>query len=144
MLEAVQNHLEGWTSNLLSYGGRITLVKAMLSAMPLHYMQAFRIPVGVIKHIDRMRINFLSKGNEVCKGINCLVNWERVCALKINGGLGIIDLTCQNEALLAKWIWSIESKPKSLWPSTVRSLQGLDSANGLQSLLLDASFFLKV
>lgn len=64
-------------------------------------MQAFRLPVGVVKHIDKMRRNFLWKGNETCKGINCLVNWERVCMMKIDGGLGIIDLQCQNDALLA-------------------------------------------
>lgn len=32
------------------------------------------------------------KGNYECKVINYLVNWERVCTLKVNGGLGIIDL----------------------------------------------------
>lgn len=109
MLEAVQRKMEGWISNFLSYGNIITLVKAVLSAMPLHYMQTFRIPVRVIKHIDKMRRSFLWKGNEVCRGINCLVNWDRVCALKLNGGMGIINLTCQNEALLTKWIWYIES-----------------------------------
>ena len=93
-------------SNFLSYGGRITLIKAVLSAMHLHYMQAFKIPVGVIRHIDKMRRNFMWKGTEIYKGINCLVNWERVCNLQENGGLGIIDLNCQNDALLIKWLWA--------------------------------------
>lgn len=44
------------------------------------------------------------------QGINCLVNWERVCALKVNGGLGIIDLSDQNDALLTKWLWDLETK----------------------------------
>lgn len=74
-----------WTSNFLSYGGRVTLVKAVLLAMSLHYMQALRIPKGVIKHIDKMRRDFLWKGNSECKSINCLANWEIVCALKSNG-----------------------------------------------------------
>lgn len=41
MLAVVQAKIQGWTLGFLSYGGRITLVKAMLSGMPLHYLQAF-------------------------------------------------------------------------------------------------------
>lgn len=33
---------------------------------------------------------FLWKGNDPCSGLNCLVNWDRVCTIKSNGGLGII------------------------------------------------------
>lgn len=102
MLEAVQNRMEGWMSNFLSYEGRITLIKAVLLAMPLNYMQALKIPVGVIKHLDKMRQNFVWKGNDTCKGIYRLVNWDIVCASKLNGGLGIINLRLQNDALLTK------------------------------------------
>lgn len=55
------------TSNLLSYGNRITLIKAILSSMTLRYMKAFKLLVEVIKHIDRMTRNILWKGNEACK-----------------------------------------------------------------------------
>lgn len=119
----------------------ITLIKAVLSVMPLHYMQAFKVIVGIIRHIDKMRRNFMWKGNDICKGINCLVNWERVCSMKINGGLGIIDLQCQNDALLTKWFWNIEKCPESLWANTVKSLHGLDSAAQIQLIRQDISFF---
>ncbi|XP_078169500.1 uncharacterized protein LOC144563911 [Carex rostrata] len=40
ILEAVQARLQRWKTNIISYGGRVTLVKSVvLSAMPLHYMQ---------------------------------------------------------------------------------------------------------
>ena len=74
MLQSVQKIMEGWKSNFLSYGGRITLVKAVLSAIPIHFMQALRLPKGIIKHIDKMRRSFLWRGNNACKGIHCLVN----------------------------------------------------------------------
>lgn len=74
MLEALQRRIEGWTASLLTFGGRVTLVKAVLSAILLHFMQAMRMPKGVIRHIDRMQRKFLWKGMEICKGINCLVN----------------------------------------------------------------------
>lgn len=34
--------------------------------------------------------------------INCLINWERICTPKLNGGLGIIDIQVQNVTLLTK------------------------------------------
>lgn len=73
LIQAVQARLASWKSNLLSYGGRATLVKVVLTALPLHFMQAIRIPKGVIKHIDQTRRAFLWKGNNPCKGIHCLV-----------------------------------------------------------------------
>lgn len=85
MLSAIQAKLEGWTSNFLLYSRSVTLVKAVLSAMPLYHMQALKVLVVVIKYIDQIRRKFLWKGNDTCKGINCLMNWETVCALKING-----------------------------------------------------------
>lgn len=78
------------------YRGRLKLVKAVLTTLPLHYMQAIKIPKGVIKHIDRVRRQFLWKGNQICRGINCLVSWDRVCALTTNGGMRILDLKTQN------------------------------------------------
>ena len=112
------------------------MVKAVLSAIPLHHMQAMKIPVGTIKHIDKMRRNFIWKGNDTCKGFNCLVNWEQVCALKVNGGMGIIDLTCQNAALLTKWIWAIVKKPDGLWASAVTELYGNSPNNILGGQIL--------
>lgn len=100
MLQAIRSRLEGWTVNFLSYGGRLTLIKSVLPAIPLHYMQVLRIPKVVFKHIDKMRRNFLQKENDICRGMNCLVNQEMVSSLKSHGGLRIIDLGCKNEALL--------------------------------------------
>jgi hypothetical protein len=53
LIESEQNRLCGWKGVLLSPGGRTTLVKSVLSAMSLHFMQVFLIPQGIIKHIDR-------------------------------------------------------------------------------------------
>lgn len=128
MLEAVRAKMEGWTSNFLSYGGRVTLIKRSCrqclytTSKPSNYWWGSR------SIFDRMRRNYLWKGNATCKGINCLVNWERVCTLKINGGLGIIDLQHQNDALLLKWIWAIENNPEDIWASTLRRFHGITGA----------------
>jgi hypothetical protein len=43
-----------------------------------------------------------------------LVDWGIVCTPKNQGGLGVLDLKCMNEALLAKCIWNIENS-NGLW-----------------------------
>lgn len=64
--------------------------------------------------------------------------------MKINGGLGIIDLQCQNDALLVKWLWNIEKCPESLWANTIMSLHGVNSVTQIQSIRQDiSSFFVK-
>lgn len=128
LIEAVQHRLASWQSAFLSYGGRLTLVKAVLTALPLQYMQVITIPRGVIKHIERARRQFLWRGNQPCKGINCLVSWDRVCRLKKNGGMGILDLDIQNKALLTKWLWKLDMERESMWSQTMAQLYGIQSS----------------
>lgn len=89
-----------------------------------------------------MRRSFLWKGGQECRGINCLVNWERTCALKLNGGMGILDLNQQNEALLVKWIWQIENKPEGQWSQTLAHLYQIRKGEEI-ALRSDSSFFMK-
>ena len=62
MIAAVQGRMEGWKSRLLSLGGRVTLVKSVMSAMPIHNMRAFKIPKCVVKHT--VRCDEISYGKE--------------------------------------------------------------------------------
>ncbi|KAJ4799837.1 RNA-directed DNA polymerase (reverse transcriptase)-related family protein [Rhynchospora pubera] len=49
LLDAFQRKLDGWKSRFLSSAGRLTLVKAVLTALPLHYMQVIQLPHWLIK-----------------------------------------------------------------------------------------------
>lgn len=129
IINIIQQKMEGWKSNLLSFGGRLTIVKAVLTAIRLHHMQTIRLPKGVVQQIDRLRRKFLWKGNKTCRGIICLVNWERVCALKSNGGMGVINLSVQNETLLAKWLWKIVAQQEGHWPQIIQKLYGISNIN---------------
>lgn len=39
-----------------------------------------------------------------------LVKWKTCCMPKSQGGLGILNLDLFNKALLAKWLWKLESE----------------------------------
>jgi hypothetical protein len=76
----------------------------MFSALPTFYMCSLKLPPQVIKQIDVYRKHCLwSKGDINRKG-SCLAAWETACKPKTQGGLGIIDIKSQNDALLMKFL----------------------------------------
>ncbi|KAJ3697089.1 hypothetical protein LUZ61_000794 [Rhynchospora tenuis] len=124
LLDAFQRKLEGWQTKFLSLGGRLTLVKTVLTALPLHYMQVIKLPNWLVKQLDGMRRSFFWKGREKCLGGHCLVNWAKCCLPRKCGGLGILNLIIQNQALLMKWLWKLKLEPNSTWTSSVQLLYG--------------------
>ncbi|KAJ4818335.1 RNA-directed DNA polymerase (reverse transcriptase)-related family protein [Rhynchospora pubera] len=124
LIDAFQRKLDGWKARFLSSAGRLTLVKSVLSALPLHYMQVFYFPSWLIKHLDGIRRRFFWRGKDKCLGGHCMVNWRKCCLPKRAGGLGIIDLSLQNQALLLRWLWKLKAEPTSTWASTILDLYG--------------------
>ncbi|KAJ4766125.1 RNA-directed DNA polymerase (reverse transcriptase)-related family protein [Rhynchospora pubera] len=116
-----QQKLSGWSASLLSIAGRTVLLNACLSSLPIYFMSAFKLPSWVIRKVDALRRNFLWHGNRQGKLI--LVSWDRVCLPKIVGGLGVLDLSVMNKALLARWLWAWISKKESIWTSLHSILQ---------------------
>ncbi|KAJ3691188.1 hypothetical protein LUZ61_020352 [Rhynchospora tenuis] len=151
LIDAVQRKLDGWQAKFLSLGGRLTLVRSVLTAMPLHFMQAIRLPAWLLKHLEGLRRSFFWKGKSKCLGGHCLVAWSKCCLPKENGGLGIFSLDLQNQALLSKWLWKLTTQQNSLWTSTISDLFGttnlqLLSAHelisiGLRDILRNMDFF---
>lgn len=89
---------------MLSYNGRLILVNSVFSALPTFYMCSLKIPPQVIKQIDTFRKHYLwTKGDINRKGKN-IAAWDTACKPKDQGGLGIIDLQSQNDALLMKFL----------------------------------------
>ncbi|GJV11474.1 RNA-directed DNA polymerase, eukaryota, reverse transcriptase zinc-binding domain protein [Tanacetum coccineum] len=47
--------LSRWKTNLLSIGGRSTLVKAVLGSIGIYYMSIFKVPETIISSLERLR-----------------------------------------------------------------------------------------
>lgn len=102
LVEKLNKRLQGWKENMLSIGGRSTLINSVLSSIPLYTLSIYRVHVGVINKIDKIRRRFLWQGTTIGRKKYSLVNWYKVCLSKEYGGLGILDFRQMNTALLHK------------------------------------------
>ena len=105
VLEKVESRLGGWQARLMSRGGRLVLLKAVLAAIPTYFMSIFRLPCGVRKRLEQLMRRFFWCGSraEETRAVP-LVAWETVCRPIEQGGLGVRQLQHTNTALLAKWV----------------------------------------
>ncbi|CAN1135074.1 LINE-1 retrotransposable element ORF2 protein, partial [Linum perenne] len=114
VVSCVTKRLSSWKARLMSFGGRLTLVKSVLSCLPIYYMSLFKAPASVIKQIERMQCRFLWEGVSEVRKLH-LVRWDLVKAPLARGGLGILDLSCMNSALLNKWSWRFGTERVAWW-----------------------------
>lgn len=87
-------------------GGRITLIKATLSNLPVYYMSLFKMPAKISQKVEKLKRDFLWE-----RGLNKdhLVGWKEVCRTK-EGGLGIGRIKEKNMALMSKWLGASQQK----------------------------------
>ncbi|GJW95740.1 RNA-directed DNA polymerase, eukaryota [Tanacetum coccineum] len=79
--------LSKWKLKLLSIGGRLTLLKSVLTSIPLYHMSIFKVPIGVLNHLESIRQNFFY-GVDGSDRKLAWIGWNMVLTSKKNGGLG--------------------------------------------------------
>lgn len=104
-------------------GGRITLIKSMLSSLPTYFLSLFPIPMVAANRLEKLQRNFFwGSGGEDYKFH--LVNWAIVCSPNSSGGLDLRRLPPYNKALLGKWLWHFGSDRDNLWRLVVLDKYG--------------------
>ena len=104
-MDKVAARIPTWKGKLLNPAGRTALVKATLSAIPVHTSIALCLSQWAINLIDKLRRAFIWAGSENVTGGKCKVAWLTVCRPKELGGLGITDLRKAGLALRVRWVW---------------------------------------
>jgi hypothetical protein len=101
--------------DFITHGGRLTLTKSVLTALPAYIMSCIQLPQWVIDEIERLLRAFFWKGKSSVNGSDCLVAWDHVCRSLEEGGLGIKNLKIQNQCLLTKFAHRFLTEPNSPW-----------------------------
>ncbi|GKF83190.1 hypothetical protein Tco_0244846, partial [Tanacetum coccineum] len=99
VISKVSSRLSKWKLKLLSIGGRLTLLKSILTSIPLYHMSIFKVPIGVLNHLESIRPNFFYEVD----GSDRKLAWIRrnmVLTSKKNGGLGVSSFFTHNRAFL--------------------------------------------
>lgn len=79
-----------------------SLIRSVLSCMPIYFLSIFKIPVGVAKQIEKIQAAFLWGKSELKRKVH-LVKWADLTVDKSQGGLGLRNLREINAYLLIKW-----------------------------------------
>ncbi|XP_058762472.1 uncharacterized protein LOC131635855 [Vicia villosa] len=101
ILEQVEGRLANWKANVLSFAGRVTLVKSVIEVVPTYAMMTNMLPISCIKDIQRVQRNFIWGDTSTKKKMH-LVNWDTITNPKDRGGLGLRKLEIMNKACLMK------------------------------------------
>ncbi|KAK3230980.1 hypothetical protein Dsin_002861 [Dipteronia sinensis] len=120
IFEKSQKRLASWKSASLSFAGRCTLIKTVVSALPIYAMQSIKMPAEICSKLDKLNRDFLWGDDSATKKVH-LMNWSTVCKPKEKGGLGIKKMKIMNQALLAKAGWRLYQKENSLWANIIRN-----------------------
>jgi hypothetical protein len=116
MVVRVEKRLCG-IADFLDYGGKLLMVKSVLSSLPIYYMSCLDIPVTINEQIIEYMRHCLwrKKYSDVQAKGSALVAWKKICRPKNQGGLGVLDLGIQNKAILLKNLHQFYNKLDIPW-----------------------------
>jgi hypothetical protein len=114
LLASFSKRLSSWTFRVLNLPSRLTLLRAVLQALPIYHFSALAAPRFVLSAIKNLQRNFFWQGINSGKKM-ALVSWDKLCCMKEHGGLGLKDPFLMNKILSAKIWWRWLKHPKDLW-----------------------------
>jgi hypothetical protein len=144
ILQKIKDQFEIWGASWLNPAGRVVLIKAVISSIPIFQFSALYAPAGIKKELAKLTIKFLWQGGKNNEKKFHMVKWTITSAPKENGGLGIRDPENLNLALGEKIIWRIITGHKEWWKKAIcnkymitnrkRCVEGADLGKGGSSI----------
>jgi hypothetical protein len=84
----IRLRLSRWKNRLLSFGGRLVLLKSVMTSLPVYALSFFKPPSGIISSLESLLSNFFWGGGEGHRK-NAWISWQTVCMGQEHGGLGV-------------------------------------------------------
>nr|GEV02808.1 RNA-directed DNA polymerase, eukaryota [Tanacetum cinerariifolium] len=101
VISKVSSRLSKWKLKLLSIGGRLSLLKSVLTSILLYHMSILKVPITVLNHLKSIHRNFFCEVDGSDWKL-AWIGWNSVLTSKKNGGLGVFSFFAHNRALLFK------------------------------------------
>jgi hypothetical protein len=89
-------------SSMLNHAGRLQLVNSVMSTSPTYTMCSLAVPITVYEYFDKARRHCMWRNSDSNGKNKPLVAWKKCTKPKRKRGLGVINLSAQNKALLLK------------------------------------------
>ncbi|GJR08953.1 hypothetical protein Tco_0791605 [Tanacetum coccineum] len=88
VINKVCSRLSKWKMKCLSIGGRLTLIKSVLTAIPIFHLSIYKAPLAVLRKLESIRCHFFH-GHDHNNTQACWIKWSKILAPKDKGGLGV-------------------------------------------------------
>jgi hypothetical protein len=88
------------------------MLNLAITSITTYALCTIKLPKGVIENIDRSRRQCLWRGSDEEKKGGNLVAWQTIQKPKDKGGLGVINLLLQNDALLLNTLTNYITKQR--------------------------------
>lgn len=100
---------------MLSQGGKLEWVNLVFSSSPMFHMATLKLHNGIITQLNKYMKHCLWRGSDLSSRKPSKAAWPMVCLPKQQGGLGVINLNSQNEALLLKFLHKFFTRADIPW-----------------------------
>ncbi|KAL4301685.1 hypothetical protein GQ457_10G014800 [Hibiscus cannabinus] len=125
----VREKIRQCSSRNLSFAGRLQLIKSVLMSITNYWCMQLVIPSGILRKIEQLCARFFWKGADT-PATGAKVQWQQVCCLKAEGGLGLKDFSTWSKACSFYLIQNILADNGSLWTSMSWTLRKLLKLRG--------------
>ncbi|XP_074265807.1 uncharacterized protein LOC141588255 [Silene latifolia] len=119
LIDIVMKRISSWNGIFLTPAGRLTLITSVLSNISNYFLSVFKIPVSVTNKINSLLSHFWWAGGRLGRTIHWCSH-KFLSLPKREGGLGIRNIECLNQAMLGKHAWRIISGDQSFFARIFR------------------------
>lgn len=114
LIDKMLQRINHWSTRLLSYAGRLQLIKSVVFGIANFWMQIFPLPKKVIAHIEGHCRRFLWTGKDTASR-KAHISWDHTCDMRATGGMNIMAFADWNRATIGKLLWNVCAKKDKLW-----------------------------
>jgi hypothetical protein len=122
MLDAAINVVPAWLRCMTVRAGKLTLIKSVLMARPVHQLLVADAPIFRFEEIGKSLRAFFWPGKKV-QGGQCLLSWNNKSKTHCFDGLGVENLRLQGLALRVRWEWPRRRKDLGRASRCLRTLE---------------------